>query len=70
MSHDPIPQHILAELAAAWAMLQRCRRPNSSASITLRLSMDRVGVGRLEGQNFEGLTWQAVARSRPEGSKA
>ena len=61
MSHGAIPQPILAEFAAAYASLMRCRRPDVGAAILLRLSVDRAGVVRLEpAGGIEGLTFTSM----------
>ena len=61
MSHGVIPQPILAEFAAAYTLLMRCRKPDVGAAVLLRLSVDRAGVVRLEpAGGIEGLTFTSM----------
>lgn len=60
VNHEAIPQPVLAEFAAAYAALQRLRRDGAGASVTLRLSVDRAGVARLEAERWDGISAQAL----------
>lgn len=71
MTRDAIPQPALAELVATWrALVRHHEQTGAAGSVLLRLSIDRAGVGRLEPEAIQGITFRALVEAEPkrEGS--